>query len=100
PNLRTFFRRNGADLGAWSAAQDFIAGDLVSQLLPGNLAHIAIVSDTMSEDGSTPLVIHNIGAGARREDTLFAFEVTGHYRFPGPISALTSRGRCVGNRPA
>jgi uncharacterized protein YijF (DUF1287 family) len=84
PNLRTFFRRKGADLGAWSGAQDFIAGDLVSQLLPGNLPHIAIVSEISSEDGSTPLVIHNIGAGARREDTLFAFEITGHYRFPGP----------------
>jgi uncharacterized protein YijF (DUF1287 family) len=83
PNLRTFLKRKGSDLGGWSGAQDFIAGDLVSQLLPGNLAHIAIVSDTMSEDGGTPLVIHNIGAGARCEDTLFAFEVTGHYRFPG-----------------
>jgi len=86
PNLRTFFKRRGADLGPWAGAQDFVPGDLVSQLLPGNLPHIAIVSDIVSEDGITPLVIHNIGAGARRENTLFAFEVTGHYRFSG-ISA-------------
>jgi uncharacterized protein YijF (DUF1287 family) len=83
PNLRTFFRRKGADLGPWSGAQDFAAGDLVSQLLPGNLPHIAIVSHVVSDDGTTPLVIHNIGAGARRENTLLAFEITGHYRFPG-----------------
>ena len=80
PNLRTFFRRKRAELGPGS--RDFAAGDLVSQLLPGNLAHIAIVSDVLSEDRSAPLVIHNIGAGARQENTLFAFEVTGHYRFP------------------
>ena len=64
-------------------AGDFRPGDLVSQLLPGNLAHIVIVSDIMSEDGTTPLVIHNIGAGARRENTLFSFEITGRYRFAG-----------------
>jgi len=80
PNLRNFFRRKGAELGSWAGAEDFLPGDLVSQLLPGNLAHIAIVSDLMSEDGA-PLVVHNIGAGARRENTLFSFEITGRYRF-------------------
>src|SRR5262249_16377471 len=83
PNLRTFFRRKGADLGPWSGAGDFIAGDLVSQLLPGNLPPIAIVSDIVAAGGPPPLLLHNRGAGARREDTLLAFEVTGHYRFPG-----------------
>jgi uncharacterized protein YijF (DUF1287 family) len=83
PNLRTFFRRSGAELAPWTAAGDFLPGDLVSQLLPGNLAHIVIVSDVMSEDGATPMVVHNIGAGARRENTLFSFEITGRYRFAG-----------------
>jgi len=83
PNLRTFFRRKGADLGPWSGAADFATGDLVSQLLPGNLPHIAVVSNARSHDGATPLVIHNIGAGAREESTLLSFEITGHYRFPG-----------------
>jgi uncharacterized protein YijF (DUF1287 family) len=82
PNLRTFFRRKGAELGSWAGAEDFLPGDLVSQLLPGNLAHIAIVSDLMSEDGA-PLLVHNIGGGARRENTLFSFEITGRYRFGG-----------------
>ena len=62
---------------------DFKPGDLVSQLLPGNLAHIVIVSDLMSEDGAAPMVIHNIGAGVRRENRLFEFEITGRYRFAG-----------------
>jgi uncharacterized protein YijF (DUF1287 family) len=83
PNLRTFLRRKDAELGEWTTVQDFQPGDLVSQLLPGNLPHIAIVSDVMSDDGAAPLVIHNIGAGARRENTLFSFEITGRYRFPG-----------------
>ncbi|MEZ2330882.1 DUF1287 domain-containing protein [Mesorhizobium sp. RCC_202] len=28
-----------------------------------------------------PLVIHNIGWGARQEDTLYVFRQTGHFRF-------------------
>ena len=83
PNLRTFLRRKGAELGPSADAADFKPGDLVSQLLPGNLAHIVIVSDLMSEDGAAPMVIHNIGAGVRRENRLFEFEITGRYRFAG-----------------
>ena len=61
---------------------DFQPGDLVTQMLPGNLPHIAIVSsDRSAETPERPLVIHNIGQGARQEDTLFAFRQTGHYRF-------------------
>ena len=28
-----------------------------------------------------PLIIHNIGAGTQQEDRLFAWPITGHYRF-------------------
>jgi hypothetical protein len=28
------------------------------------------------------IVIHNIGAGTRMEDRLFAYPITGHYRYP------------------
>ncbi len=38
-----------------------------------------LVSDRKNE-GGIPLVIHNIGAGAREEDMLFRFPLTGHYR--------------------
>ena len=47
-----------------------------------SLPHIGIVSDR-STDGR-PLLVHNIGAGAKVEDILFAFTITGHYRYvPG-----------------
>ena len=83
PNLRTYFRRRKAEQGVSTAAGDYLVGDIVSQLLPGNLAHIGIVSDKLADDGATPLIVHNIGAGAQCEDTLFAFQITGHYRFSG-----------------
>ncbi|HZW48085.1 MAG TPA: DUF1287 domain-containing protein [Microvirga sp.] len=81
PNLQTLFKRIGASLPVTSDPADYRPGDLVTQMLPGNLPHIAIVSDRRSADGTRPLVIHNIGRGAREEDGLFAFPVTGHYRF-------------------
>jgi uncharacterized protein len=81
PNLQTFFKRKGAALPVTDAATDYLPGDVVSMNLPGNLTHIALVTHRASEDGLRPLCVHNIGAGARLEDTLFAFELTGHYRF-------------------
>jgi uncharacterized protein len=82
PNLRTFFRRKGAELRLGLGAADFLPGDVVTQNLPGNLAHIGLVSNRLNIGQSRPLVIHNIGGGAQIEDTLFAFEITGRYRFP------------------
>ena len=32
--------------------------------------------------GSRPLIVHNIGTGTREEDILFAYPITGHYRYP------------------
>jgi hypothetical protein len=85
PNLQAFLRRKGVSLPVTSKAADYRPGDLVTQMLPGNLPHMGIVSDRRSVDGARPLVIHNIGAGAREEDRLFAFPITGHYRFaPAP----------------
>ena len=53
-------------------------------VLPGNLPHIGIVSAAMNEDASRPLLVHNIGGGTQRQDVLFTYPVTGHYRFnPG-----------------
>lgn len=83
PNLQTFFKRRGAALTVSADAKDYAAGDLVTMTLPGNLPHIAIVSAEMNADGSRPLLIHNIGAGTQKQDVLFAFDATGHYRFSG-----------------
>ncbi len=82
PNLRTFFKRKGAERRLDLSAADFLPGDVVTQNLPGNLAHIGLVSNRMNADQTLSLVIHNIGGGAQIEDTLFAFEITGRYRFP------------------
>ncbi|WP_144378621.1 DUF1287 domain-containing protein [Mesorhizobium amorphae] len=81
PNLETFFKRKGAALEVVDDAAAYRPGDLVTQRLPGNLPHIAIVTNRMTPDGQRPLVVHNIGAGAKVEDTLFAFRIAGHFRF-------------------
>lgn len=80
-NLEVFFERRKARLDVTNWAQDYKPGDIVSQMLPGNLPHMAIVSHRASADGTRPMVVHNIGAGARLEDSLFAFQITGHFRF-------------------
>ncbi|MGL4489605.1 MAG: DUF1287 domain-containing protein [Rhizobiaceae bacterium] len=81
PNLQAFFKRKGAALTVSSNAQDFKPGDVVTQMLPGNLPHIVVVSHRANADGTRPLIVHNIGAGTRSEDTLFSYDITGHYRF-------------------
>lgn len=81
PNLRVFFARHGTRLPVTGDPQDYRPGDIVTQLVSGKLPHIGIVSDRVSADGKRPLVIHNIGLGARLEDILFEFPITGHYRY-------------------
>jgi uncharacterized protein YijF (DUF1287 family) len=87
-NLEVFFRRKGRQLPVSRSPVDYAPGDLVTQELPGGLPHIAIVSDTLSQDGIRPLVIHNIGRGTRIEDTLFAYRITGHFRFGPPANEM------------
>lgn len=83
PNLQTFFRRKGAARLASDDAGDYAAGDLVTMMLPGNLPHIGIVTHHRNDQATRPLLVHNIGAGAQVQDVLFAYRVTGHYRFGG-----------------
>ncbi|HMA15523.1 MAG: DUF1287 domain-containing protein [Bacteroidota bacterium] len=82
PNLETFFRRQGAALAVSDDAANFRPGDVVAWNLRGNsgsLPHIGIVTDRVGASGR-PLVVHNIGAGPKLEDVLFAWPITGHYR--------------------
>lgn len=81
PNLERYFVRKGAALPVTRDARDYKPGDLVSQRLPGNLPHIGIVTHRPTDDGKRPLIVHNIGAGARLEDVLFKFSIKGHFRF-------------------
>lgn len=80
PNLQVFFARHGEALAISDKAEDYRPGDVVTWMLPGNRPHIGIVSERKSS-GATPLVIHNIGHGTHEEDILFAFPITGHYRY-------------------
>jgi uncharacterized protein YijF (DUF1287 family) len=80
PNLRKFLERAQATVAGTDAATAYVPGDLVTWMLPGNLPHIGIVSDRRTDTGR-PLVIHNIGAGPKEEDMLFAYPITGHYRY-------------------
>jgi hypothetical protein len=80
-NMRVFFRRRGRALPVTSDAARFRPGDLVTWRVGGHLPHIGIIVDRRSEDGSRPLVVHNIGRGPKLEDALFAYPITGHYRY-------------------
>jgi uncharacterized protein len=80
PNLQTFLSRAGAKLPLSSDSGDWHAGDIFTCLVGGTLPHIGIVSDRHSVSGH-PLIIHNIGRGTQEEDALFAYQLTGRYRW-------------------
>lgn len=86
PNLAVYFTRHGLSLPLSRQAADFLPGDLVTWRLASGVPHIGLVSDRHSASG-TPLVIHNIGWGTQEEDRLFAYTITGHYRFDPPQAA-------------
>ncbi len=78
PNLQTFLKRQKTEMP--------VAADGLDYAAPGNKPHIAIVSNVLNSNGSSPLLIHNIGWGTKMEDILFAFPITGHYRYRGQIA--------------
>lgn len=78
-NLAVFFSRHGQTLPLSTQGRDYETGDIVVWKLPGGLDHIGLVSDR--KRGDRPMMIHNIGAGAQREDVLFEYSITGHYRY-------------------
>lgn len=80
PNLETFWTRKAARLPLGTSAADWQPGDLFTSLVGGKLPHTGIVGDRVASNGN-PLVIHNIGSGAREEDVLFAHRLTGHFRW-------------------
>ena len=81
PNLATFFRRKGTALAVTQRGADYRPGDVVTWLLAAGVPHIGVVSDVPVRGTDRHLVVHNIGAGAQIEDVLFAYRVTGHYRY-------------------
>ncbi|MCK5648225.1 MAG: DUF1287 domain-containing protein [Gammaproteobacteria bacterium] len=81
PNLQVFFTRKGNALPVSENKNNYLPGDIVTWLLPGNLPHIGIISKQKSSESGNPLVVHNIGYGPEIEDMLFNYKITGHYRF-------------------
>lgn len=77
-NLMIFFARKGAALGANEALKP---GDLVTQMIAGELPHISIVSDRPVKGERRPLVIHNFGNGVEYADMLGSYPITGRYRY-------------------
>ena len=84
PNLATFFKRKGGRLAVTRRGADYRPGDVVTWRLSSGVPHIGIVSDVPARGTDRHLVVHNIGGGAQIEDVLFAYAVTGHYRWATP----------------
>ncbi len=58
----------------------FKPGDIVVWKLPGSrLDHIGICSNKLNKRGE-PLIIHNVGAGAKEEDVLREYDIVDHFR--------------------
>lgn len=81
PNLMTYLERKHKALSITEASDDYRPGDIVTWDLGGGIDHIGIVTDMLSSPNGRSLIAHNIGAGARVEDVLFRWKITGHYRY-------------------
>ncbi|MBL0915234.1 MAG: DUF1287 domain-containing protein [Sphingopyxis sp.] len=80
PNLAAYWTRQRARLPVSSDPADWRPGDIFTSMTGGRFPHTGIVSDRTTAAGR-PLVIHNIGRGAREEDALFDHPLTGHFRW-------------------
>lgn len=80
-NLMTYFERQGKALPVTTDRNDYLPGDVVAWDLGGGVDHIGILTNLSSESDGHWLIVHNIGAGARVEDVLLSWRITGHYRF-------------------
>ena len=81
PNLEVFFKRQGQPLPVSNDESIYLAGDIVSWRLGGSLPHIGIIGREIVPGTDRRYVIHNIGAGPKREDVLFTYQIHGHYRY-------------------
>ncbi|HEX6741756.1 MAG TPA: DUF1287 domain-containing protein [Sphingomicrobium sp.] len=77
PNLATWLARRHARLPVPASPDEWRPGDIFTSRPAG--PHIGIVSDRAGR--RSPLIIHNIGAGAREEDALLDWPITGRFRW-------------------
>lgn len=81
PNLQTYFTRKGKWLSTGGSSETFLPGDIVTWDLGGGVDHVGMVVNVWYKPAQRYLIVHNIGAGTRMEDVLFAWKITGHYRY-------------------
>lgn len=81
PNLQTYFTRKAKSLATTGASDTFMPGDIVTWDLGGGVDHVGMIVNVWYKPTQRYLVVHNIGAGTRMEDALFAWKITGHYRY-------------------
>lgn len=81
PNLMTYFSRMKKSLPITRDPKDYGPGDVVAWDLGNGLLHIGMVVDARSKEQGRFYIVHNIGAGAKLEDVLFAWRIIGHYRY-------------------
>lgn len=84
-NLQTFFERHGKSLAITDNAGDYHAGDLVTWQITPKFPHIGVVVNVGTDDPDRLMISHNIGEGPKIDDILFAFPITGHYRYQPKI---------------
>ena len=81
PNLQTYFTRKGKALATTGGSENFLPGDIVTWDLGGGVDHVGMVVNVWYKPSQRYLIVHNIGGGTRMEDVLFAWKITGHYRY-------------------
>jgi uncharacterized protein YijF (DUF1287 family) len=81
PNLMIWFDRQGKTRPITKDSKDYLPGDVVAWELDNGLPHIGMVGKIKVEGTDRYAVVHNIGLGVRVEDVLFAWKITGHYRY-------------------
>jgi len=81
PNLETYFTRKGKSLSTTGGPENFLPGDIITWDLGTGQDHVGMVVNVWHKPSQRYLIVHNICAGTRMEDVLFAWKITGHYRY-------------------
>lgn len=81
PNLQNFFSRKAGQLPVTHDSKTYAPGDIVTWTLTHGASHIGIVVPNPKSSSDRPWVVHNVGLGPQWEDSLFSYQITGHYRY-------------------
>jgi uncharacterized protein YijF (DUF1287 family) len=87
-NLQRFFSRKGLEIKTSRVAKDYLAGDIVVWALVGNQsaeAHIGIVVPNPEGNEFQPWVVHHLDSTVKWENSLFNYQILGHYRYPAQV---------------